>query len=191
MQLRHLLVALALAASPTFAELRPEHEALMNRFAALRHECANAGLKGPVCDEAEGLARQLATAGVCFPAEQNPYYCQERQNAAQGIGQFHAVANSAAIRPRINRLIAGQDKWVDFVITKGGVEGPGQVRDIGGQPWRLYATCRQHACSDQAITMAVSPDNSTVYLYLHGTKQQPTLLGNPPDGVRSALIDMN
>ncbi|WP_017998883.1 hypothetical protein [Paracoccus sp. N5] len=190
MQLRHLVIALALTASPSFAELRPEHKALMSRFAALRHECVNTGLKGPACDEAEGLARQLAAAGVCFPAEENPYYCRDRQNAAQEIGRFHAVANSAAIRPRIDLLIAGQDKWVDFVITKGGVEGPGRVRTIAGQPWRLYTTCRQYACSDQAITMAVSADNSTVYLYLHGKKQRPTLLGNPPDGVRSALIDM-
>ncbi|KRW98006.1 hypothetical protein AQY21_00395 [Paracoccus sp. MKU1] len=191
MQLRHLVIALALTASPSFAELRPEHKALVNRFAALRHEWVNTGLKGPACDEAEGLARQLAAAGICHPAEQNPYYCKNKHAPAQDIGRFHEVANSAAIRPRIDRLIAGQDKWVDFVITKGGVEGPGRVRTIAGRPWRLYVTCRQHACSDQAITMAVSPDNSTVYLYLHGTKQRPTLLGNPPDGVRSALIDMN
>ena len=191
MRLRHVLIALTLTTSPAVAELRPEHEALMNRFAALRHECAIGGLNGPACNEAGELAQQLTAAGVCFPAEENPYYCRDRSKAVQDIGRFHAVANSAALRPKIDRLIAGQDSWVDFVITKGGVEGPGQVRNISSQPWRFYETCRPHVCSDQAIRMAVSPDNSTVYLYLYGREQQPTLLGAPPDPIRAALIDQN
>lgn len=188
MRLRHLAIALALTASPAVAELRPEHELLMNRFAALRHDCVNAGFSGSACDAAEALAKQLDAAGICYPAEQRPYYCNGAPGDTTDIGRFHGVANSADIRPQIDRLIGGQDKWVDFVVTKGGVEGPGFIRQIAGQPWRLYSTCRAHACSDQAINMAISP-HGEVFLYLYGKKQAPTVLGQIPDAARSVLID--
>ncbi|MBT0778447.1 MULTISPECIES: Ivy family c-type lysozyme inhibitor [Paracoccus] len=118
-------------------------------------------------DEAEAVAKQLDAAGICYPAEQNPYYCNGAPGGTTDIGRFHDVTNSAGIRPQIDRLIAGQDKWVDFVVTKSGVEGPGFIREIAGQPWQLYSTCRAHTCSDQAITV----------------------LGQIPEAARSVLID--
>lgn len=44
---------------------------------------------------------------------------------------------------------------------------------------------------DRMRFSAASPDNRTVYLYLYGREQQPTLLGNPPDPIGAALIDQN
>lgn len=68
------------------ADLSTEHLQLMRQVASAGQDCFDAEFVGPACDRADALAAQATAAGICWEAEQNPYYCTETTLPQVNVG---------------------------------------------------------------------------------------------------------
>lgn len=79
-------LVLLVCTGPVQAELSAEHLQLMRQVASAGQDCFDAEFVGPACDRADALAAQATTAGICWEAEQNPYYCAGTPVPEVGVG---------------------------------------------------------------------------------------------------------
>lgn len=68
------------------AELSPAHLQLMRQVASAGQDCLDAEFVGPACNRADALAAQATEAGICWEAEQNPFYCSGNPASQVDVG---------------------------------------------------------------------------------------------------------
>lgn len=100
---------------------------------------------------------------------------------------FSELAGQAPLNAQMLAQAEGQESWVGFLISKGGVESAGKTIDVDGQPHVFASTCRPHMCSDYQLAAIVAP-NGDLTLYAYGDEVRDGVLKDASNSIKGAFL---
>lgn len=83
------LALIILAPQMSAAQVRSEHSDIVSDFRDIREECYITEGKNESCEKMLSMIETLEEAGICYPDEGTPHYCETRTSAPVAEGKWH------------------------------------------------------------------------------------------------------